>query len=300
VIKDEIEQKNYLLWLVSALLVLVLYMAVGFGLVFFYVPSTAAVGAPEMIMIDFAPEPQAPEVEEISETIQEETIAQEDEAPAVEEPEPEPPVIEEDPLPPPPPPVEESPPLLEEPASEPEVETPPSEMVEEKPVEKQEEKIEEPKKIEPVKPPLPEKKKIKAVPERKAKQEPEKNVKKAKKTQKARGPQIVAPKGQRFAAPATNRQYGDMGKAIAGWRTKVQRRVAYAATRVRAKSGRGRVAMVKFTYNAKGVITAATITKSAGDPAVDAIALQAVNKASPIPPPPNEKAGSLTVPVKVN
>jgi len=300
-IKDEIEQKNYLLWAVSTVLVVALYAAIGVGFVLFYVPSTAAIGAPEMIMIDFAPEPQAPEVEEISEDIQEETVVEEEEQPE-EEPEPEPPV-EEEPLPPLLPPVVEEPPLpVEEP--EPEIETPPSDMVEEKPLEKPEEKIEEPEKIEPIKPPEPEKKKPqpkpKPKPKPKAKQKPKEDVKKAPQAQKSRGPQIVAPKAQKFAAPATNRQYGDMGKAIAGWRTKVQRRVAYAATRVRAKSGRGRVAMVKFSYSAKGVITGAQITRSSGDGAVDAIALQAVNKASPIPAPPNGQAGSLNVPVKVN
>jgi len=294
-IKDEIEQKNYLLWVISAVLVVALYTAIGFGFVLFYVPSTAAIGAPEMIMIDFAPEPQAPEVEEISEDIQEETVIEEEEQP-VEDPEPEP-VVEEEPLPPLLPPVVEEPPLpVEEP--EPEIETPPSDMVEEKPLEKQEEKMEEPEKIEPVKSPEPEKKKPQPKP--KAKQKPKEDVKKAPQAQKSRGPQIVAPKAQKFAAPSTNRQYGDMGKAIAGWRSKVQRRVAYAATRVRAKSGRGRVATVKFSYNAKGVITAVQITRSSGDGAVDAIALQAVNKASPIPAPPNGQAGSLSVPVKVN
>jgi len=70
--------------------------------------------------------------------------------------------------------------------------------------------------------------------------------------------------------------------------------------RGKAKVKRALTAHVSFRYDARGVITGANISRSSGDGAVDAVALQAVRNSSPIPAPPTGQAGSLNVPVRVD
>jgi len=273
--ESEAEKTNYLLWIGSFFIVCCLYVAVGLAFVFFYVPDSRAVGGAEAIMLEFALESQAPDIEEISEEVQEETIAQTEE---IIEPEPEiEPVLESVPDPEP------------EPTPEPEIipPTPPSDMVEEvKPAEKVEEK---PK-------PAPKPKS-----EKKPKTKPQTEVKKAEKTQKAKGPDLAAPKGQKFAAPKTNRHFGNQGKAIAGWKTKVQQKIARTAKRFdgKVKVKPAVTATVSFRYDARGIITTASIARSSGNKAADDVALQAVRASSPIPAPPTGQAGSLAIPVRV-
>jgi len=278
--ENETEKTNYLLWIGSFLIVCTLYVVIGLAFVFFYVPDSRAVGGAEAIMLEFALEPQAPDVEEISEEIVEETIAQTEDMRESEpeiEPEPEPqPIPEPEPIP--------------EPDFEPEIvsPTPPSDMVEE------------------VKPAREIKEKPKPKPDPKPKPKVEKNkpkmaVKKAEKTQKAKGPDLAAPKGQKFAAPKTNRHFGNQGKAIAGWKTKVQQKIARIAKRFdgKVKVKPAVTATISFRYDARGVITMAGIARSSGNDAADSVALQAVRTSSPIPAPPTGQAGSLSVPVRV-
>jgi len=282
--ENETEKINYTLWIGSFLVVCAVYVAMGLAFVFLYVPDSRAVGGAEAIMLEFAMEAQAPEVEEISENIQEETTAALEE---VIEPEPEPePEIEQEPKP-------ESLPTPDfEPVPEPEAEimesTPQSDMVEEiKPIEEIE------KKPEPKPTPKP-KPKVK-------KSKPKKAVKKTDKTQKAKGPDLAALKGQKFAAPQTNRNFGNQGKAKAGWKTKVQRKIALMAKRLNNTIyfKAGFTIMISFYYDARGVITRASVTRSSGNNAADALALKAVQSSSPLPAPPSGQAGSLNIPVRI-
>jgi len=364
------EKTNYALWIGSFVVVCALYVALGLGFVLFYVPDSRAIGGHEVIMLEFALEAQAPVIEEPSEEIQPETVAESEEVPAPEpevvpepepvaeaepepesaavaepepdpitEPEPEPlpdpvPEPEVEPEPEPAPEIEPEPEPTPVPAPEPEITepTPPSDMVEEqKPVEEIEaiEKVEEqpepeaqlPPEPEPALPPQPEPKpapkpKLKPKPQPKPQPQPQpklektkpqpkikavKEVKKATKTQKAKGPDLAAPVGKKFAAPQTNRTFGDQGKAIAGWKTKVQQKIARIAKRydgkVRAKSTLE--ALVMFHYDARGTITSVRIARSSGNAAADAVALQVVQASSPIPAPPIGQAGSLNVPVRI-
>jgi len=308
--EHESEKTNYPLWIGSFLVVCALYVAIGLAFVFFYVPNSRAVGGVEAIMIEFALEAQAPVVEEISEEVREETVAEneivaepeakpelmaEPEPEHTPEPESEPePVAEPEPAPTPEP--------EPEPVLEPEAEitppTPPSDMVEKvKPVKKIEKKAEPELKIKPKSKPNP-KPKPKA---EKTKPKPKPAAKKAKKTQKAKGPDLAAPKGQTFAAPKTNRNFGNQGKAMAGWKTKVQQKIARSAKRFDnvMKTKSNPMANVSFRYDARGVITSVTIARSSGNSAVDALAARAVQASSPIPAPPTGQAGSFSILVRI-
>jgi len=287
--EHESEKTNYVLWIGSFFVVCVFYAAIGLGFVLFYVPDSRAIGGSEAIMLEFALEAQAPDVEEISQEAREEIIAENEIIP---EPEPEP---EPEPIPDPESIVEP------EPEVEPEIiePTPPSDMVEEvKPVEEIEEQPEpEPK---PRSKPQPK-------PQLKQNPKPEKNkpkpvVKKAEKAQKAKGPDLASPRGQKFAAPQTNRNFGNQGKAIAGWKTKVQRKIAIKAQKFKgqAKVKTAMTATVSFRYDGRGTITSASISRSSGNVTVDEVAVKAVRSASPIPAPPTGQAGSLNVPVRIS
>jgi len=232
--EHESEKTNSPLWIDSFLVACTLYVAIGLAFVFFYVPNSRAVGGAEAITVEFALEAQAPVVEEISEEVREETIAENEIVP---EPEPKPESILE-------PEAEITPP------------TPPSDMVEE------------------VKP------------------EPE---------LKTKGSDLATPKGQTFATPKTNRSFGNQSKAIAGWKTKVQQKIARSAKRFDNKVAVRLAATVNvfFRYDARGVITSATILRSSGNSFVDAIAVQAVQASSPIPAPPTGQAGSFSILVSV-
>jgi len=210
--ENETEKTNFILWISSFLIVCALYGAIALGFVFLYVPDSRAIGGAEAIMLEFDWQAQAPDVEEIAEEIREETVAENEE---LIEPEPEP-IPEPEPEPAPEPEPEPEPIPEPEPEPEPEIvePTPPSDMVEEiKPAEKIKQ-VEKPKpKPSPQPKPKPQPKKKKT-----EKSKPKPTVKKAEKTQKSRGPELVAPSGKKFAAPKTNRNFGNQGKAIAGWK----------------------------------------------------------------------------------
>ncbi|MHC5308219.1 energy transducer TonB family protein [Bartonella sp. LJL80] len=259
--------KQILMWTSAAVAVVGIHVGAGYLAASLQGDRNAVMGGPEAIMLEFAEEPMAPDVEDVSETIQEETVKdapeelneQEEETPQeVAEAEPE--KVEPEPL--------------------------KSDMVEEI------KKPEPPK--EPVKPKVEQRK---AEPKKTA---PKRDVKKAEKSQKATGPQIAAKKGPTFAAPTTNRSFGNNGRLVASWQNKVQRRIAYMASRAKRPGKAGRAsAYVTFNFDQSGNITSARTSRSSGDPSIDALALQIVRKASPIPSPPEGWSGALTVPVEV-
>lgn len=261
------EPSHIALWIGAAIIALGMHAGVGLLAAALQHDRNAVMGGQEAIMLEFAEEPMAPDVEDVSEDIQEETVKQE----KVEE------KVEDQPKE-----VAQDEPEKVEPQPEPQPEPQKSEMVEE------------------VKKPLPPKevKKVKKVEPKKA--DPKKDVKKADQTQKAKGPQIAAKNGPTFAAPTTNRQFGSDGHLVASWQNKVQRRIAFVAARTKRPGAPSKSSSyVTFSFDKQGNITSARTSRSSGDPSIDALALQIVRKSSPIPTPPDGWNGSLTVPVEV-
>ncbi len=66
------------------------------------------------------------------------------------------------------------------------------------------------------------------------------------------------------------------------------------AARERAPHG---VAVVSFSINASGQVVGASVSRSAGDPILDADALATVRRAAPFPPPPAGAPQSFAAPL---
>lgn len=246
------EPSRITLWVSAAIFVVSVHAALGYLAASLQHDRNAVMGGEEAIMLEFAEEPMAPDVEEVSEVIQEETVQEE-------KPE--------------------------------EIATPEPEPVEPEPQES--DMVEEIKKPEPPKEIKPKKVEVK-------KPDPKKDVKKAERSQKATGPEIVAKKGPTYAGPTTNRKFGGNGHLVASWQNKVQRRIAFVASRVRKPGSASRSsAYITFNFDASGNITSVRTSRSSGDPSVDQLASDIVRKSSPIPTPPEGWTGSLTVPVEV-
>lgn len=253
------------LWLVALVLAVSLHMAVAIGILLHGDEPQGTIGAPESIMLEFAEEPTAPDVDNVSETIQEATVTDKPAEPIEEEK-----------------PEEEKP---EEVVDKPEeIKTPESDMVEE------------------IKKPVEEEKPQKTIEQPKPKKQTttKRPVKIAKRTQKSSGPQIAAKSGNTYAGPVNSRNDGSFGREAATWKTKVQRRIKYFALRSRNRyTGRNRTAYITFQFDDSGNITSAVVSNSSGDANADALALQTVKRATPIPPPPEGWKGSLTIPVEM-
>ena len=67
------------------------------------------------------------------------------------------------------------------------------------------------------------------------------------------------------------------------------------AARARGATG---VATVSFALDAAGDVTAISLARSSGDGALDAEALAAVRRASPLPPPPADAPRSYAAPIR--
>lgn len=257
-------KEQFFIWCIASISIILIYGCLIIGFLFFRTEQAAAKGGPEAIMLEFAEEPEAPNVETVSQTIQQAMIEEN-----VEE------QVEEQPKP--------------EEVEKPIVEMPKSEM--------QEEVKKEVKKPEP---PIKDKKLAeKPRPRHKNKREIT-DEQKAEREQSASGPQIVAKPGKTYAASHNNRESGAGGRELATWQSKVQRRIAFSASRSRTSRTNGRgVALISFKFDGNGNITNANIIRSSGNPAIDETALQAVKKATPIPTPPNGWTKPLTVPVEI-
>jgi protein TonB len=60
------------------------------------------------------------------------------------------------------------------------------------------------------------------------------------------------------------------------------------------------VSTVAFSFNSSGAVTSARLASSSGNPRFDEIALSMVRRASPFPAPPDGRAQSFDVPIKLN
>lgn len=88
------------------------------------------------------------------------------------------------------------------------------------------------------------------------------------------------------------------GAAVSSWRGEV---VAHLnAYKPASPDGSGGTVHVAFSVDRGGRVTSASVSGSSGDPALDQAAVSMVRRASPVPPPPPELGGriSLAVPVR--
>lgn len=238
-------------------------------------PADVADGAlPAAIMIEFAPEPEAPLAEDEADAIQPETVQEVAEV----EPEPEPEVVPE----PEPEPVIEPedivPDVVEAPKPEVAVPLPLKKPVERpKPVEKKQEK--------PIEKPKP------------------KKAEKAPVTKRASTPVVAANDGAKIAANRNGQSAGNPGVSSDKWVSKLQahlERQRRFLTR-NMRSGSNGTVRVSFVIDPSGQVLSARIAGSSGDTKLDQLALQTVQRASPVPAPPVAMAKSrmpITVPIR--
>lgn len=245
-------------------------------------PDGAQVAA---MVVEFAPEPEAPMEEVVSEVPQQETAVE-----PVEEVQPEP-VVEEIKEPEPEPEVIDEP---EEVISD-VVEAPKPEVAVPLPVEKPEPKIEKPKVEKP--------KVEKPKPVRKVEKPKPKQAEKAKETRKASAPRMDVDSG---AKPVANRR-GD-NNASAGvssnkWQSKLYSHLLRRTRSLQRRAGRGvkGTAQVAFVVDPSGNILSVKLARSSGNPTVDDLAVQATRNSSPVPAPPAAIAKPrmpITVPIQ--
>lgn len=245
-------------------------------------PEGAQVAA---MLIELAPEPEAPMEEVASEAPQQETAAEPEEQvepePIVEEikePEPEPEPVQE--------PEEVIPDVVE--APKPEVAVP-------LPIEKPEPIIEKPKVEKP--------KVEKAKPVKKIEKPKPKQAEKAKENREASAPRMDVDSG---AKPVANRR-GD-NNASAGvssnkWQAKLYAHLLRRTRSLQRQAGRGvkGTAQVNFVVDPSGNILSVRLVSSSGNPMVDELAVQATRNSSPVPAPPAAIAKPqmpITVPIQ--
>ncbi len=156
--------------------------------------------------------------------------------------------------------------------------------------------------------PKPPKEKLVEVPrEKKPEKEPEKKKKPAKKVAdeeqaaKKATTQLVAPKGDRTAAPQ-----GQAGapskKQVASWQSKVQAAVGRHMNRARISArGRGSILVtVRFTVDPSGRVGGATLASSTGDAKLDAVLSRQAARLPRLPAPPSGNSTPLELPVQIN
>ncbi|WP_139973727.1 energy transducer TonB [Ochrobactrum sp. CGA5] len=229
-------------------------------------PDGAQVAA---MVVEFAPEPEAPMEEQIAEEAQPETaeVPQEQIEPeptpqpepeevTPPEPEPEPQAIQE--------PKEVVPDVVE--AEKPEIAVP-------LPVEKPEVKP-EPKKVEKRKP-------------AKVEKPQPKKAEKARETRLAAAPRVDADAGVKAAANRQGENSASAGVSSAKWTSKLQshmaRNVRFLQRRSRNAKG---LVQVTFVIDPSGNVLSARLAGSSGNPDADRLALEAARRASPVPAPP--------------
>lgn len=235
-------------------------------------PDGAQIAA---MVIELAPEPEAPMEEQVSEAPQQETAAEPEEQV---EPEPVPEEIKEPEPEPEPEPVQEPeevvPDVVE--APKPEVAVPlPIEKPEPKPEPKPEKKVEKPK---------PEKPK----PVQKVEKPKPKKAEKAKETRQASAPRMDADNGARAAANRRGENNASAGVSSAKWTSKLQAHMARNVRFLQRKASRNSKGLVQVTFviDPSGNVLSARLAGSSGDPTVDQMALEAARRASPVPAPP--------------
>jgi periplasmic protein TonB len=261
----EHDRSDSLRWGLCFAIVAALHVLVAMGLIRFGDPFTVPELPPAMIMIDLAPEPVAPAPE----------IPLPEPAPPVEL-QPEPIVIPEPDIPEPPPPVFEPDPLPEpipEPPPQVEPEVVIQKPVERKPPPKPQHRPQPPKPVvdPPPAPPAP--------------------------------PVAQTPAPAPAAPPMPPRVSTQLPSFFASLTAQVQRNLRYpAAARSRSQQG---TPFVHFRMNRQGQVITAQIQRSSGSTSIDQEAVAAVQRAQPLPAPPEEVTDAqlevgFTIPLNFN
>ncbi|MBB6261240.1 protein TonB [Paenochrobactrum gallinarii] len=243
---------------------------------------------PAAIMIEFAPEPEAPVAEEEAEAIQPETAEEVAEAEPEPELEPEPEVAPE---------PEPEPEPQPEPEPEPEevipdiVEAPTPEVAVPLPVKKP---VERPKPVE--------KKQEKPIVKRVEKPKP-KQAEKAPVAKKSATPAVAANDGSKLAANRNGQSAGNPGISSDKWVSKLQAHLERQRRFLSRGMGSGAkgIVNISFVIDPSGQVLSARVSGSSGDVKLDQLALQTVQRASPVPAPPAAMAKSrmpITVPIR--
>ncbi|MBO1041801.1 energy transducer TonB family protein [Brucella pituitosa] len=250
-------------------------------------PDGAQVAA---MVIELAPEPEAPMEEVVSEAPQQETAAEPEEQV---EPEPVPEEIKE--------PEPEPEPVPEE-IKEPEevipdvVEAPKPEVAVPLPIEKPEPKPE--KKVEKPKPEKP--KPVQKV--EKPKPKPKK-AEPAKETRQASAPRMDADAGAKAVANRRGDNNASAGVSSNKWQAKLYSHLLRRTRSLQRKAGSGvkGTAQVAFVVDPSGNILSVRLVGSSGNPTVDQLAVEATRNSSPVPAPPAAIAKPrmpITVPIQ--
>jgi len=85
--------------------------------------------------------------------------------------------------------------------------------------------------------------------------------------------------------------------AVAKWKQKVQGQLASHIKRKRLAQTKGSLALT-FTIDGSGAITSTTLSRSSGDPALDAAVLAHARKKASVTAPPNGRSATLTLPMR--
>ncbi|MBR7652021.1 TonB family protein [Brucella oryzae] len=244
------------------------------------------------MVVELAPEPEAPMEEQVAEEAQPET-AEAPQEKAEPEPVPQPEPVQEEPTPPEPeevtpPEPEPEPQAVQEPeevvpdvveAEKPEVAVP---LPVEKPEVKPEPKLEpkpEPKKVEKPKPEKPKQPKVEKPKPKKAEKAPE--------TRQAAAPRMDADAGAKAAANRRGENSASAGVSSSKWTSKLQSHMARNVRFLQRKSRNAKgLVQVTFVIDPSGNVLSARLAGSSGNPDVDQLALEAARRASPVPAPP--------------
>lgn len=248
-------------------------------------PDGAQVAA---MVIELAPEPEAPMEEVASEAPQQETAAEPEEQV---EPEPVPEEIKE--------PEPEPEPVPEE-IKEPEevipdvVEAPKPEVAVPLPIEKPEPKPE--KKVEKPKPEKPK-------PVQKVEKPKPKKAEPAKETRQASAPRMDADAGAKAVANRRGDNNASAGVSSNKWQAKLYSHLLRRTRSLQRKAGSGvkGTAQVAFVVDPSGNILSVRLVGSSGNPTVDQLAVEATRNSSPVPAPPAAIAKPrmpITVPIQ--
>lgn len=243
------------------------------------------------MVVELAPEPEAPMEEQVAEEAQPETA----EAPQEQaEPAPQPEPVQEEPTPPEP--EEVTPP---EPAPEPQAVQEPEEVIPdvveaEKPEVAVPMPVEKPEvKPEPKREPKPEPKKVvKPKPEKpkppKTEKPKPKKAEKAPETRQAAAPQMDADSGAKTTASRRGQNAAVQGVSSDKWKSKLYSHILRRTRYLKRQLGRDAkgVLQLHVVVDPSGNILSAKLAASSGNPKLDQLALEATKRASPLPAPP--------------
>lgn len=260
-------------WLGAGILVLTVHAAGAYAIHMAQdddLPDGSQVAA---MVVELAPEPEAPIEEQVAEEVQPETAA----APQ-EQAEPEP--QQEEPTPPEPVPGPQA-------VQEPEevvpdlVETGKPEVAVPLPVEKPEVKPE------PRPEPKPEPKKVEKPKPQKVRKPQPKKAEKAPETRQASAPRMDADAGARAKANRRGQNAASAGISSAKWTSKLQSHMARNVRFLQRKSRNAKgLVRITFVIDPTGNVLSARLAGSSGNPQVDQLALEVARRASPVPAPP--------------